>query len=459
MRTRIYTAGLSRPVTIITLTIGAAVVVALGALMADRFWPTGARPTSELHGERAHDESEHGHAAHTDAASVELSPQALKNIGFVPLAIALTNYDRELAIPGMVVERQGRSQITVAAPLAGTITKIHVIEGEAVAPETPLFVIRLTHEELVTAQSEFLKAAEQLEVVHREIARLESITEGVVAGRRILEQKYERQKIEGMLNAQREGLSLHGLSETQIDEILKTRHLLKSLTIRAPQHADDCDCKDDHLFHVQSINVQVGAQVEVGEALCSLADHCELYIEGTAFEEDAELLREVASEGGTISASFLNRNRREPAVGGLKILYLADKVETDSRAFHFYVRLPNEVVLDRTDGPHRFLMWRFKPGQRVELSVPVERRENKIVVPEDAVATDGAESFVYRQNGKRFDRVPVHVEYRDRRSAVLANDGSIFPGDVIAAAGAFQIHLAVKNQAGASIDPHAGHSH
>jgi multidrug efflux pump subunit AcrA (membrane-fusion protein) len=347
----------------------------------------------------------------------------------------------------------------VAAPLAGTVTKIYVIEGEAVAPQTPLFDIRLTHEELVTAQGEFLKAAEQLEVVNREIARLESIAEGVIAGKRILEQKYEKQKIEGLLNAQREGLSLHGLSEAQIDEILKTRHLLKSLTIRAPEHADDCDCKGDHLFHVQAINIQAGAQVNVGEALCSLADHCELYIEGTAFEEDAETLRNVAAEGGTISASFLNRNRREPAVGGLKILYLADNVEKDSRAFHFYVTLPNEVVLDRKEGPHRFMTWRFKPGQRVELHVPVERLAEKIVVPDEAVATDGAETFVYRQNGKRFDRVPVHVEHRDRRSAVLANDGSLFPGDVIAAAGAFQIHLAIKNRSGAPVDPHAGHNH
>jgi multidrug efflux pump subunit AcrA (membrane-fusion protein) len=311
----------------------------------------------------------------------------------------------------------------------------------------------------VTAQGEFLRAAEQLDVINREISRLEAIAEGVIAGKRILEQKYERQKIEGQLNAQREGLSLHGLSEAQIDEILKSRHLLKSLTIRVPAHADDCECPDDRLFHVQSLNVQAGAQVDVGNALASLADHCELYIEGTAFEEDAEALRRVAADNGVISASFLSRNRREPAIHGLKILYLADKVEQESRAFHFYVRLPNEVVLDRKEGSHRFLTWRFKPGQRVELHIPIEQLTDRIVVPDDAVAADSAENFVYRQNGKRFERVPVHVELRDRRSAVLANDGSLFPGDVIAGAGAFQIHLAVKNKSGGAPDPHAGHTH
>jgi cobalt-zinc-cadmium efflux system membrane fusion protein len=53
----------------------------------------------------------------------------------------------------------------------------------------------------------------------------------------------------------------------------------------------------------------------------------------------------------------------------------------------------------------------------------------------------------------------VHVEHRDKNSAVLASDGAIFPGEVIAANGAFQVHLAIKNQSGGAIDPHAGHHH
>jgi hypothetical protein len=67
--------------------------------------------------------------------------------------------------------------------------------------------------------------------------------------------------------------------------------------------------------------------------------------------------------------------------------------------------------------------------------------------------------YVYRQNGKQFERVPVHVEYRDRKSVVIANDGTLFPGDVVAANGAYQIHLALKNKSGGAIDPHAGHTH
>jgi hypothetical protein len=53
----------------------------------------------------------------------------------------------------------------------------------------------------------------------------------------------------------------------------------------------------------------------------------------------------------------------------------------------------------------------------------------------------------------------VYVEYRDRNSVVIANDGSVGPGEVVASTGAYQIHLALKNKGGGGIDPHAGHQH
>jgi membrane fusion protein, heavy metal efflux system len=291
--------------------------------------------------------------------------------------------------------------------------------------------------------------------VQTELDRLQSIREGVIAGKRVLDQKYERQKLEARMRAQRQALLLHGLAEPQIDQILETRELIKTLTIYAPSHPDH----DNHPYHVQSIDVQLGQQVTAGDTLCVLADHCELYIEGTAFDSDTPHVRKAAQEGTPLSADILVSTRREDAVDGLKLLYLADQVDRESRAWHFYVRLPNEMVSDRKEGSQRFVQWRYSPGQRVELSLPVDRWSKRVVVPADAVIKDGAESFVYRQSGDTFQRVPVHVEHRDKKSAVLASDGAIFPGEVIASKGAFQIHLALKNQSGGAVDPHAGHHH
>ena len=406
-----------------------------------------------------HDHAAHDHAGHEDASSLELSAQALKNIGYEPFTVAPRDFERSISLPGMVVERPGKSQYRVSAPLGGVITKVHIIEGETVAAGQPLFDVRLTHEELVSAQGEFLKTIEELDVVNREIERLESLTEGVVAGGRLRDQKYERQKLEALLRAQRQALLLHGLSEDEVEKIVTSRLLLQSLTIKAPRHEEKCDCGDEQLFHVQSLPVERGQQVNAGETLCVLADHCNLYIEGTAFEQDASQIREAAASSALVSADLLISDRREPMVEGLKILYLSDQVDRDSRAFHFYLTLPNTIALDRKEGNHRFLQWKFKPGQRVELRVPVEKWTQRLVVPAEAVVSDGAETYVFQKNGSHFDRVAVHVEYRDQKSAVVAADGALKPPAVIAGRGAFQMNLDLKNKAGGGVDPHAGHSH
>lgn len=410
--------------------------------------------------EETGEEHEHAHAAGAKTA-VQVSATGLKNIGFEPATVTLSSFERSEIIPAIVVERPGKTQIHVTAPFTGVLTEIYVVEGEAVESGSKLFEIRLTHEDLVTAQQEYLKTAENLDVVDREIARLQSLGDGVVPGRRILEQQYEKQKLEAAQRAAEQALLLHGLSTEQVSAILTTRKLLQSITVFAPkqQHSEEA-CATTHSFHVQSLPVSPGEQIEAGIELCVLADHCELYIEGRAFEDDAGRLRRAAQDGWSISASLLTKESEATTIIGLKLLYLADSIDPETRAFRFYVSLPNEIALDRSISEgHRFIEWRFKPGQRMELKIPVERWEGQIVLPKEAIVEEGAERFVYRQNGKSFERVPVHVAYSDGKDAVVAKGGSLFLGDVVAGRGAYQMHLQLKNKSGGGVDPHAGHNH
>jgi multidrug efflux pump subunit AcrA (membrane-fusion protein) len=441
--------------------IALVVVVGLAAAAwatSGRWLPTAANRKTATLDEAAHDRD---HAIPADQTSIKLSKNALKNIGFRPVTVKLGNFDRKITLPAMVVEQPGRNQIHVTSPLTGVVAEVQIVPGEAVEPDSAMFRLRLTHEDIVTAQRDYLLSVENLDVVDREIARLRSLGEGVIAGKRVLEQQYEKQKLEASLLAGEQALRMHGLSAEQVAEIRKTRRLLQSLTIRAPDHTHEAGgCGGDHLFHVQSIAVSPGEQVEAGRELCVLADHCELMVEGRAFEDDAAPLRQAVKEGWEVSATLLGGKGESEKIDGLKLLYLADKIDPETRAFRFYLQLPNQIVLDQTSPTgHRYLEWHYKPGQRLELRVPVERWTDRISLPVDAVVEEGAEMYVYRQNGNQFERVPIHVEYRDRKSAVVANDGSLFPGDVVAAEGAYQIHLALKNKSGGGIDPHAGHNH
>lgn len=411
-----------------------------------------------------HDEHaghDHGHEGHNEAASIELSANGLKNIGFQAFAVEPTNYDRTLSLPAIVVERPGRSQLHVTAPLTGVITEIYSVEGEAIEPDQPLFEMRLTHEDLITAQRDYLRTVENLDVVDREIKRLNSLDTGVIAGRRILEQEYEKQKLEASLRADAQAMLLHGLSEEQVDEILKSGRLLRTITVRAPQHAHNGEsCTNDHPFQIQRLSVAPGEQVDAGRELAVLADHCELHIEALAFEDDAPSIRRAAETGRNITARLLIDNALSDQITGLEVLYVADQIDPETRAFKVYLRLPNKIAFDKSVSTgKRFIEWAYKPGQRMQLRVPVERWEDQLVLPTTAVVDEGAEAYVYRQNGDHFDQVSVEVLHRDQESVVIANDGALFRGDILAGNGAYQMHLALKNKAGGGIDPHAGHNH
>jgi multidrug efflux pump subunit AcrA (membrane-fusion protein) len=187
-----------------------------------------------------------------------------------------------------------------------------------------------------------------------------------------------------------------------------------------------------------------------------LSDFSRLYIEGHAFERDAPAISEALSRNWKVAATFAEGRVLE----GLSLAYVANEIDPESRTLRFYVDLPNEIVRDTVNAEgQRFVSWKYRPGQRLQLKVPVEEWVDQIVLPVDAVAEEGAEKYVFVQNGKQFDRVAVHEKYRDQQNAVIANDGSLFPGDKVALRSAHRMLMALKSKSGGGVDPHAGHNH
>ena len=407
-----------------------------------------------------HDHADEPHAGHDEADSLTLSEQARRTIGLTEGEVALGTFHRTIAVPGMVVERKGRSRFTIIAPLTGYLTKIQVTEGAAVAPDQPLFELRLTHEELVQLQADLLKTSAEVDVVRREIARLEGIgPEGLIATKTILERKYEMQKLEAVLQSERQAILLHGLTEAQIDDIVASRRLLRSVVVRAPGPAAlPADTGADAPLLVQELLVEQGQHVIAGDTLAVLVDHETLLVEGEAFEQDLPQIVAAARDKQPVSLVLETNAGPATRIDGLAIASVASRVNPESRALHFYVTLPNERITAGA-GDERFVTWRHKPGQRMQIRVPVEEWPDRIVLPAEAVAQDGVESYVFRANGDHFDREPVHVEHRDPQWVVIANDGALFPGDRVAMSAAQQLQLALKTKSGGGIDPHAGHHH
>ena len=472
----------------------AAVALAAGLWLTAGWWLPAA--TALAFGEAADPaavEDGHDHAAHGGGAagdSIRLSEQARGTIGLRTAEVAPTTFDRTITVPGVVAERPGRTNFQVAAPMTGVVTDVFVTEGQAVRPGDPLFVMRLTHEDVVQAQTEYLKTLEALDVEDREIGRLQNVTRGVVAGKVVLERQYEKQKLEGLLRAQREALLLHGLAESQVARIAADRNLVREIRVDVPEPHDPGEAghedrhgpavreaiqevtataaayqpgsasPSDPPLTVERLTAHAGDAVGANAPLAELSDYATLYIEGRAFERDAAAVARAAREDRPVTALPTDSlgPDAEP-IAGLEITYAANRVDEVTRAAPFYVLLPNEVVRDAETTSGRFLTWRYKPGQRFRLRVPVESYENVIVLPVEAIAEAGAERFAFVENGATFERRPVRVEYRDADSVVIADDGSLLPGETVAVTAAHQLQMALKNAAGGGIDPHAGHNH
>jgi membrane fusion protein, heavy metal efflux system len=444
--------------------------LALAAATTAVWWPplreriaAAISSSDDAHHSAAGEHADHGHPQdheHDDPNVLELTNQARLNIGLKIDEVKLTDYERTLTIPGIVVERPGQSVIDVTAPLTGVVTRVHVTEGEAVSPGQKLFELNLTHEDVVQGQADFLKTAQELDVIRKEVKRLEEVTRnGAVAGKTLLERKYEEQKAEAALRAQREALLLHGLSEEQVSTILETRKLLPAITVFAPETNEPATDSNSAVLQIQELKVERGQHVNTGNSLAVLANHSELLIEGRAFEHEAAQISRALENGWTVWAVVESSDGRPIEIKGLQILYLDSRVETASRALHFYVALSNKLVRDSESNGRRYVVWRFKPGQRMQILLPVEKWKDRIVLPLDAIAQDGVETYIFRQNGDSVVRQAVHVEFRDQFKAVIGNDGSLYPGDRVAMNAAHQLLVALKNKSGGGVDPHAGHSH
>jgi cobalt-zinc-cadmium efflux system membrane fusion protein len=222
-------------------------------------------------------------------------------------------------------------------------------------------------------------------------------------------------------------------------------------------HGPSSDLTHERLYELEELKVMLGEMVPAGAPLCILADHHHLQIEGRVFASEAVLLQGAARKGTVLRAVFAGEaDKGWPATDlELKITTVANRIDPAQQTLSFFLPLANQFQEYQRNGKV-YRLWRFRPGQRVNLKVPVEAFAGVLVLPADAVVHEGADAFVFRADGEFFEKKPVHVIHEDRAVAVVANDGSIAAGlDSLALNAAAQINWTFKAQAPAA----AGHDH
>ena len=402
-----------------------------------------------------------------EAKVLKLSAQARQNLGMVAKAAKPQVYWRTIQVPGAVIDRPGLSDRGVTTPAVGAVVQIHAFPGDTVKPGDRLFTLRLFSEYLQNTQSELFKATREVQIVKEQYGRLEEAAKsGAIPEVRLIELKNQLRRQNAVIQAYRQDLLTRGLQPQQIDEVaegnfVSTIEIVAPPPITASPPADTIqqiafqlvdDGKPSLAYEVQELKVDLGQQVQAGQLLCLLANHHAIFLEGHAFKQEAPFLEQAATQGWPIDVEFTEDDSRHwpPLNQTFEIRHLANSIDPMSRTFDFFIPLTNQSRSYEKSG-RTFIVWRYRPGQRVRLHVPVEELKNVFVLPSSAVVREGPEAYVFQQNGDLFNRIAVHILHEDRLNVVLANDGSVTPGLYLAQNGAASLNRVLKAQAASGI--------
>lgn len=397
----------------------------------------------------------------TEVQVLKLSEQARLNLGLRSSPTKPQSYWRTIEIPGVIADRPGITDSGVTSPISGVITKIHAMEGDVVRPGQRLVSVRLLSEYLQQAQLALFKANREIEILNAEIKRLRPLAEsGGVPGSRIIELEQQISRQNSLIDGQRQDLLARGLDANQIAQI-ETGQFLTDINIDAPEpttssgefttvrfERNSNELIESDFFEVQSLRVSLGQQVDAGQMIAVLADHSTLYIKGIAFKKDSTSLARAAEHGWPLNIEFADDAARDwPSINQtFQIRHFANTSDSATRTFDFFVPLVNQFRSYESDN-RLFVLWRYRPGQRVRIHVPVEELSNVVVLPTEAVVFEGPEAFVFQQNGDLFNRISVRVLHQDRLHVIIANDGAILPGYYLAQNAAASLNRVLKSQA------------
>jgi multidrug efflux pump subunit AcrA (membrane-fusion protein) len=460
-------------------------VAACGA--AWQFW--GRKAAAPMHGHAPGKAATVGRSAEgrhgeMPIRTLALSDQARRNLDLRFQKLALVDYWRTLTVPAEVIEEPGHCEQRITTSLDGVVQKIYILKGQTVRPGDPLFDLKLAGGPLADVQASLLRTVQNLELVNAELARIKPLADqGTIPVRTLLEKEYERKRLESQRHTETEELLIRGLTQEQVQGIVESRTLLREFTVRVPmppvattlaaedrrEHSDEpvqpaalseyTTHEHGLVYTVEQIGVVLGEMVRSGEVLCELALHTVLLIEGRAFEREASLVERALAERWPVEAHFETGEAQPLVRTGLTVLMIENSLDAAGRTLKFYLPLVNEVLLDRElAGGVSYRNWRFRPGQKVRLLLPAEFLRDRLVLPADAVVREGADVFVFRQNGRRLERVPVVIEHQDTLRVVIGRGSRLYAGDVVAVNQAYQLNLLLRQSEQAS-QGHSDHDH
>ncbi|MBI5801393.1 MAG: efflux RND transporter periplasmic adaptor subunit [Verrucomicrobia bacterium] len=334
----------------------------------------------------------------TDLNTVTLTPQAEKRLGVVTVAVERKSVPRTRSFGGEVMVRAGNALI-VTAPIAATVSGSLPQPGTLVKRGQALFKLIpiLSPTERVNvatalsdAQSSVAGAKALLEAARITFARAERLVKAEAGSQRAVDDARAAVAVgEANLKA----------AETRVSTLASVLKDFEAGSITALPVTAPLDGL------VMAVRTSGAQQVAAGAVLLEITALDPLWVRVPVYAGEANTLQpnapahvtRLGAKAGDVGV------QAKPAIAPPSATALASTVD-------FYFELPNADA-------------RFRPGERVSVSLPLTTAETNLVVPWTAVLHDiHGGQWVYEQTAPQtFVRRRVTVERVAGKDAVLAS--------------------------------------
>jgi len=294
----------------------------------------------------------------------------------------------------------------IGASVTGRITEIDAMLGQAVKKGERLALLNST--ELGKAQSDYLKAASQVNLRRITVKRAERLLEsGVIAEAEFQERQSVLTEADVDLRAASDQLRVMGMSEADLKRLDKQRSIHSFSPVTASIDGV-----------VIERNVAIGQVVQPADSLYTVADLSQLWLVAEIPEQQAHWAR----QGDQAFAEV-------PALPGQevsgKLIYVADMVDSDTRTVTVRMALAN---------PQRL----FKPQMLATLKISKPGSQT-LIVPSQAVVRENDKDFVFVDTGSaRFELRPVRLGREEAQKRPLLE--GLKAGEKIVVGGAFHLN-------------------
>ena len=329
------------------------------------------------------------------------SVDALKYVTLIEEASGLV--DAETAYKSAVVKVKANKQRALAAGL----TETHL---ETIAKTDVIVPFKdLSADKLIENYAPFMTSSEALEA---------------------LLQTEEAQRNTAIVLAKvRQKLAVFGMTSNEIDKVVETGKSHARFHVTAP--ASGQIIKQD---------VTLGATVDKNDSLYAILDTDVVWVEGEVYEDTLALLQGKWKVDSEVRI-------RVPAYPGTvftgKISQISAVVNPEKRTVHFWTAVDNSS--------HQ-----LKPGMFAEQTLIIEKLDDVLSVPLNAVLEDGTTKYVFVESDNTYLKHEVVVGAKDDQYIEI-KDG-LLAGELVVVQGTHQLMRATAGSTTVT-DPHAGHAH